>query len=155
MSEFRELRRKDRAINSSEATEILQRSDFGVLCTCDGIYPYAVPVNYVYKNGVIYVHSASQGHKIENIKKNSRVSFVVVGGCEILPQEFSTRYESVIVFGKAEILEGKDAVEPLREIAQKYSPQNTERAEKVIEQYLRDVCVIKIEIEHLQGKARR
>ncbi len=155
MTYFKELRRKDRAIDSSEAIGILERSDFGILCTCDGNYPYGVPVNYVYKDRAIYIHSASQGHKIENIKKNSKVSFVVVSKCEVLPQEFSTRYESVVVFGKAEILQGEDAIEPLREIVGKYSPDWAEQAEKIIEQYLKEVCMIRINIQHIQGKACR
>lgn len=155
MTYFRELRRKDRAIDSSESIGILEKSKFGVLCTCDGVYPYAVPVNYVYKNDAIYIHSSSQGYKIENIKKNDKVSFVVVGDCEVLPQEFSTRYESVVVFGKAEILKGKDVLDPLREIVKKYSPQYMHQAEKVIERYLDEVCIVKIHIEYIQGKARR
>lgn len=155
MAIFRELRRKDRAMDSSQVISLLRKSDFGVLCTHDGTYPYGVPVNYVYEDNVIYVHSARQGHKIDNIQKNDKVCFVIVGSCQVIPQEFSTRYESVVVFGRAEILKHENTIEPLRKIVQKYSPQYTQQAQKVIEQYLKDTCIIKINIEHIQGKARR
>lgn len=155
MTAFRELRRKDRSLDSTEAIGILEKSEFGILCTCDGSYPYAVPVNYVYKDGFIYIHSANQGHKVDNIKKNNKVSFVVVGDYEILPREFSTRYESVVVFGKARILKGKDVVEPLREIVKKYSPTYQEEAERTIEEHFKGLCIIEIHVEHIQGKRGR
>ncbi|WP_041082625.1 pyridoxamine 5'-phosphate oxidase family protein [Thermotoga profunda] len=154
MSDFRELRRKDRAIDSSWAISILKKADFGILCTHDGSYPYGVPVNYFYEDGVIYIHSAKEGHKIDNIKANNKVCFVVVGSCQVIPHEFSTKYESVVVFGKAELLQDKDVIEPLRKIVQKYSSRYAEQAEKVIEQYLKATYIIKINIEHIQGKAR-
>jgi len=152
---FKPLRRKDRAIDEAEALKILSESAYGVLCSFDGFYPIGVPVNYVYEDGFIYVHSAKEGNKIECIKRCDRVCFVVVGNCQVVPQEFSTRYESVIVFGRARILSEKQAVEPLRKIAKKYCPEYLQEAERIIEESLQSVVVIEIKIEHLQGKARR
>ncbi|MEJ5229551.1 MAG: pyridoxamine 5'-phosphate oxidase family protein [Pseudothermotoga sp.] len=152
---FKPLRRKDRAIDEAEALKILSESEYGVLCTFDGFYPYGIPVNYVYEDGFIYIHSAKEGHKIECIKKLDRVCFVVVGDCQVIPQEFSTRYESVVVFGKARVLFGEQAAEPLRKIAKKYSSEYLQEAEKIIEESLQSVAVIEIQIEHIQGKARR
>lgn len=101
-------------MSEEEALKILRESECGVLCTFDGVYPYGVPVNYVYDDGYIYIHSAKEGHKLECIKKLDRVCFVVVGRCRVVPEEFSTNYESVVVFEKVEILYGQEAIEPLR-----------------------------------------
>ena len=94
------MRRKDKALQNSEIEKILQHGEYGVLSTMDeGGQPYGVPLNYVYMNDCIYCHCALAGHKLENIAINSRVSFCVVGDTCLLPEEFSTEFESVILFG--------------------------------------------------------
>jgi nitroimidazol reductase NimA-like FMN-containing flavoprotein (pyridoxamine 5'-phosphate oxidase superfamily) len=101
---FKPLRRKDRALKEDEALEILAKSNYGVLCVFDGNYPYGIPVNYVYEDGLIYIHSAKEGHKIESIRSFDRVCFTVVGSSQVMENGFSTKYESVVVFGTAGIL---------------------------------------------------
>jgi nitroimidazol reductase NimA-like FMN-containing flavoprotein (pyridoxamine 5'-phosphate oxidase superfamily) len=63
-------------------------------CHANGI-TYVVPVNYVYKNGVIYAHSA-QGNKIEMMRKNPKVCF------EVDEIESIFKWKSVIAWGKFE-----------------------------------------------------
>ncbi|WP_448536478.1 pyridoxamine 5'-phosphate oxidase family protein [Pseudothermotoga sp.] len=153
--DFKPLRRKDRALEEDEALEILSKSNYGVLCVFDGNYPYGVPVNYVYEDGFIYIHSAKEGHKIESIKSFDRVSFTVVGSSQVMENEFSTKYESVVVFGRAEILQGEQVIPALRKLVYKYSPRYTNEAERIIQDSFKDVAVIRIKIEHVQGKANR
>jgi len=152
---FKPLRRKDRALKDDEALEILSKSNYGVLCVFDGNYPYGVPVNYVYEDGFIYIHSAKEGHKIESIKSFDRVCFTVVGSSQVMENEFSTKYESVVVFGRADILHDEQVTPALRKLAQKYSPRYTNEAERIIQDSFKDVAVIRIKIEHVQGKANR
>ncbi|AJC73489.1 MFS transporter [Pseudothermotoga hypogea DSM 11164 = NBRC 106472] len=152
---FKPLRRKDRALKDDEALEILSKSNYGVLCVFDGNYPYGVPVNYVYEDGFIYIHSAKEGHKIESIKSFDRVCFTVVGSSQVMENEFSTKYESVVVFGRADILHDEQVIPALRKLAQKYSPRYTNEAERIIQDSFKDVAVIRIKIEHVQGKANR
>ncbi|MDZ5016887.1 pyridoxamine 5'-phosphate oxidase, partial [Clostridium perfringens] len=93
---FKEIRRKDREIEGSQVIEVLKKCEYGILSTVDeNGYPYGVPLSYVYANDSIYFHSAVEGHKLENIKKNDKVSFCVVGQTDVLPDKFSTKYESV------------------------------------------------------------
>lgn len=153
--DFKPLRRKDRALKEDEALEILAKSNYGVLCVFDGNYPYGIPVNYVYEDGFIYIHSAKEGHKIESIRSFDRVCFTVVGNSQVVENEFSTKYESVVVFGTADILRDEQVIPALRKLAQKYSPHYTNEAERIIQDSFEDVAVIRIEIEHVQGKANR
>jgi uncharacterized protein len=94
------MRRSDRELSLSEAREILKNGEYGILSTTstDG-QPYGVPLNYCYLRDSIYFHCALEGHKLENIRENNRVSFCVVGNTELLPETFSSKYESAIVFG--------------------------------------------------------
>jgi nitroimidazol reductase NimA-like FMN-containing flavoprotein (pyridoxamine 5'-phosphate oxidase superfamily) len=153
--DFKRLRRKDRALKEDEALEILAKSNYGVLCVFDGNYPYGIPVNYVYEDGLIYIHSAKEGHKIESIRSFDRVCFTVVGSSQVMENGFSTKYESVIIFGRAEILQDEQVIPALRKLAQKYSPDYTNEAERIIQDSFKVVAVIRIKIEHVQGKANR
>ena len=153
--DFKPLRRKDRALKEDEALEILAKSNYGVLCVYDGNYPYGIPVNYVYEDGLIYIHSAKEGHKIESIRSFDRVCFTVVGSSQVMENGFSTKYESVIIFGRAEILQDEQVIPALKKLAKKYSPDHTNEAERIIQDSFKVVAVIRIKIEHVQGKANR
>lgn len=150
------MRRNERAISEKDAKALLQNGTFGVLSTVspDG-QPYGVPVSYCFSKNQIYFHSAIEGHKIENIKKNNKVSFCVVGRTEVLPDKFSTKYESAIVFGRAIEIEGDEKGEALLELIKKYSQGFIEDGLKYIKKAGKKTKVYKILIDSITGKARK
>lgn len=151
---FRKMRRMDKAMDEAAALELLKKCEYGVISTIgsDG-YPYGVPVNYAYKDGTIYFHCATEGHKLDNIKENSKVSFCAVGNTKLIPDKFSTKYESVILFGNASIVEDdNEKKEALREIIKKYSPDFIESGEKYIASDFIKANIVKVKIEHITGK---
>jgi len=76
---FREMRRNKQLLSADDRAAVLDRCTNGVLaCVGDDDYPYAVPLSYVYFNDKIYFHSAKDGHKIDAIIKNPKVSFAVI-----------------------------------------------------------------------------
>lgn len=153
---FREMRRKDRELGNDEIVEILKNNSYGVLSTISqNGYPYAVPVSYVYLNNSIYFHSATEGHKLDNILANNKVSFCVVGGTCILPEKFSTKYESVIIFGTAAEIFEDEKNAALLEIIKKYSPDYITEGKEYIKNSSNATKVIKISIDHFSGKARK
>lgn len=153
---FREMRRKDRELKNDEVIEVLKNNDYGILSTVShNGYPYGVPVSFVFLNNSIYFHGASEGHKLDNILNNSKVSFCVVGQTCVLPDKFSTKYESVIVFGMAVEVLNDEKNTALFEIMNKYSPDYIEKGKEYIKSASNATRVIKINIEHISGKARR
>jgi nitroimidazol reductase NimA-like FMN-containing flavoprotein (pyridoxamine 5'-phosphate oxidase superfamily) len=152
----RKMRRMDRAISESEAIKLLRKGEYGILSTVslDG-QPYGVPVNFCYTKEVIYFHSALEGHKIENIRENSKVSFCVVGKTEILPEEFGTKYESAIVYGKVIEVVGKEKHDGLFAIVKKYSPGFAREGLKYIGESEKKARVFKIAIKSITGKSRK
>lgn len=73
------LRRADLAMSEEQAHAALRHGYAGRLATVgpDG-WPYVVPLLYVWKTGVIYVHNSSApGHLRTNVENNSRVCFLV------------------------------------------------------------------------------
>lgn len=150
------MRKSEREISKEEAMEILVSGEYGILSTVseDGT-PYGVPVNYGVKDEKIYFHCAKDaGHKVENIRHEKRVCFTVVGNTSVLPSKFSTKYESVIVFGTArEVVAGKE--EPLMTLIKKYSADFQEKGMRYIESDAEKTGVYEITIEKITGKARR
>lgn len=152
---FRELRRKDRETSGDEAIRLLSEGEFGVLGTSDSDgYPYTTPLSYVYKDNKLYFHGAPEGHKLDNIKSNNKVSFCVVGNTKVLPEKFSTVYESVIVFGKAEVIQGPEKLAALEALIGKYSSSFTKEGLEYINRAAEKTCVVRIDIERMTSKAR-
>lgn len=150
---FREMRRKRQLLPSEESVAILERMTNGVLAVHgDDGYPYAVPVSYVYAGGRIYFHTAKEGHKVDAIVRNAKVSFCVVEQDDVRPAEFTTYFRSVIAFGKARVLtdeaEKRAALELL---ADKYS-QGEPGLEAEIEKGFSHLLMVEVEVEHLTGK---
>ena len=153
---MKNIRRKDREITTREAIEILDSAEYGVLSTVgkEG-QPYGVPLNYVYRNSSIYFHCALIGQKLDNIADNPRVSFCVVGKTKVLPDQFATEYESAVAFGLASEVHGNERHNALGWLLEKYCPDFIEEGKQYIELKDKATKVIKIEISHVSGKARR
>lgn len=151
---FREMRRKKQLLSHEKAEEILVKGLTGVLgVSGDDDYPYTVPVNFVYDNGTIYFHCAKSGHKLDAIRKNNKVSFCVIDKEQVVPEEFTAYFRSVIAFGKAtEVEEDNEKLKAMRLLNQKYSPGLDEAGDKEIQREWKILCVIKIQVEHLTGK---
>lgn len=150
---FREMRRSKQYIPDDEVTEILNKGSYGILgVSGDYGYPYTVPLNYIYINDKIYFHCAKEGHKLDAIKKNNKVSFCVVARSDVDSEKFTTKYKSVIVFGKAEIIVGRSIVPIMKEFAQKYSYDFMEKAEQYINSSVNSMAVVQITAEYITGK---
>ena len=149
------MRRKDKAMQDGAIIGLLQNGEYGVLSTVDGNeQPYGVPLNYVLMNNCIYFHCALEGHKLDNLASNSKVSFCVVGRTKVLPAEFSTEFESVIVFGRASVIEGEERYQALNALIEKYSPEFVSEGSAYIEKFDSQTNLVRIEIQHMTGKAK-
>lgn len=151
-----ELRRKDRGLAESMARDLLERGEYGILSTCgsDG-QPYGIPLSYCVMNNAVYFHCAVEGHKLENIAADSRVSFCVVGATEVLPDQFATRYESVVISGRATEAFDKEKQQALEGLQAKYSPGFRAEGLNYIAASWSKTRVIRISIDGICGKARR
>lgn len=97
------MRRFRQALSTEESVEILRKGIVAVLAvTGDDDYPYALPLNYVYHEGSVYIHSALEGHKIDTLKRNPKCSLCIVDKDEIVPEKFTSYFRSIIAFGIAE-----------------------------------------------------
>lgn len=154
---FREMRRTKCALKIETAEKILREGSYGVLSLSgDDGYSYAVPLNYVLENNKIYFHSAPTGHKIDAIQNNEKVSFCVVDMHDVIAEEFTTYFTSVIAFGKIRIAtDDAEKTHALELLADKYCLNADKNLREKEISRINAVKILILEIEHLSGKAAR
>ena len=152
---FGEMRRKKQALPLETCEKILERGTSGVLALeGEEGYPYAVPLSYYYEKGKIFFHCGKRGYKIEALKRNEKVSFCVIDQDQIIPEEYTTYFRSVIVFGKICILEGEaEKRRAIEKLALKYAPEEPEeKTNRAIDREFSPLCMLELSIEHISGK---
>lgn len=151
---FREMRRKKQALPLEESIAILNNGTSGVLAVSgDNDYPYAVPLSYVYHDFKIFFHCAKTGHKLDAIARNNKASFCVIDQDNVVPQEYTTYFRSVIAFGRTRILDNEDEKRSAFEIlAARYSPDHEQGRLQEIDKQFKQVCLVELAIDHITGK---
>ena len=153
----REPQRKDRTMKSTREMEILlERMPIGRLAVTTKDGPYIVAVNYLFFEDCLYFHSGLSGRKIEALRDDSRVCFLVDEvGPQVIWEEgcgISQIYKSVVCFGKAEFLE--EWIEKrriLEKMIQKYVVSSYPVA-PMEDRNIEKTAVVKIVIESMSGK---
>lgn len=153
---MRTIRRTDRILDNQRAVELLHTGEYGFLAmvNADG-GGYGIPISYAATEGVIYFHCAPEGHKLDNLRSENRVTFTVVGHTGVVPDKFTTAYESVMVFGPVEeVSDDDERLLALRLLVKKYSAGHEEVAEKYIKGSFHRTAVLKLVIQSLTAKAK-
>lgn len=106
----------------------LRQERTGVLGMVSGIFPYSVPVNYVWHNASIYFHGMGSGKKETILSQNPPVSFTIYKeygtATDPVPCHADTAYMSVMIFGKAEkVTDPKEATAALQSVLDKFMPE--------------------------------
>ena len=155
---FREMRRKKQMLSYEESQAILYQGSSGVLALSgDDEYPYAVPVSYVYDGKALYFHSAKEGHKLDAIRRNAKASFCVTAQDLVVPEEYTTYFKSVIVFGRIRIIENEaEKRAAIEKLAVKYAPDDSrDSRQRAIDREWPALCMLEMTAEHISGKAAK
>ena len=125
-------------------------------------FPQIIPMNFVFLNNAVYIHSHIKGEKIENIRHNSKVGFEVDRNLEFLPSYFfdpndaslaDTLYISVVIKGDASIItDAKEKALALNGLMKKYQPEGKYEPMNEGMEVLDAVAVIKIIPKEMNGK---
>lgn len=152
---FRELTRKNKKISNENSIKLLKNETRGVLSVMgDNDYPYGMPMNHFYneQDGKIYFHSGKTGHRTDALSRHNKVSFCVYNTGYRNDGEWALNVESVIVFGKIEII---DHLNTIIDITTKLSHKFTaddEYIKKEIELYAKETILLCLTPEHICGK---
>ena len=143
--------------------EFLNNESTGRIASIDkNGYPQIIPMNFVFTNDVIYMHSHVKGEKLQNITNNHKVGFEVDKNLEFLPSYFfdpndaslaDTLYISVVIKGIGKlIVEKNEMTIALNSLIKKYQPEGKCEPIKAEDDVLNHVAVIKIIPETITGK---
>lgn len=152
---FRELTRKNKQLSSEDCIAVLKSETRGVLSVLgDGGYPYGMPMNHFFneEDGKIYFHCGKNGHRLDSLKRDNRVSFCVYDSGFRNDGDWALNVKSVIVFGRIELT---DDMEKIADIATKLSYKFTrddEYIKKEIELYSHETLLLQLTPEHICGK---
>ena len=149
--------------SKTKIIKFLNEQDTGRISSIDEHgFPQIIPMNFVFLNESVYMHSHIRGEKIENIKRNSKVGFEVDRNLEFLPSYFSdpedasladTLYISVVIKGEALLVENnEEKVLALNGLMKKYQPEGRYKPMDKDMDVLDATAVIKIIPKEMNGK---
>jgi uncharacterized protein len=141
----------------------LDEEHVGRIATIDqNGYPQIIPMNFVFLNDVIYMHSHTKGEKLENVTRNEKVGFEVDRELEFLPSYFEdpknasladTLYISVVIKGKAKIVNDRqEKTDALNGLMKKYQPEGRYELISPEMRVLEEVAIIKVIPDMIRGK---
>ena len=150
------MRRKDRELPVESALAVADKCAYSVMATVnpDGS-PYCVPLSLAREGDWLYFHSALEGHKIDNLRRDGRVCICCTGDIRPAPGEFSIGYESVVIKGTASEVNGREEkIRALALISERYTPAMMSSFDEAIEKSLTITAVWKIHIDEITGKGK-
>ena len=125
-------------------------------------FPQIIPMNFVFRNDAVYMHSHVKGEKLDNISKNNKVGFEADKELEFLPSYFEdphnaaladTLYISIVIKGIASFVSDREEKTlALNGLMEKYQPEGFYDPLKSDMRVLDAVSVIKIIPQKLHGK---
>ncbi len=125
-------------------------------------FPQIIPMNFVFRNDAVYMHSHVKGEKLDNISKNNKVGFEADKELEFLPSYFEdphnaaladTLYISIVIKGIASfVFDRAEKTLALNGLMEKYQPEGFYDPLKSDMRVLDAVSVIKIIPQKLHGK---
>jgi hypothetical protein len=119
-------------------------------------YPRIKPVNFAYHDGHIYFHTALEGEKIDDIRRDNRVCFetdlpIAFVRAVNQPCEAEYLYRSVIIKGRASLVEDPDErMQAFRSLMEKYQPKGGYGL--YVEEKLGRTGIVRIDVEQMVGK---
>ena len=149
------MRRSEREIKDLEGIEaIIRKASVCRLGLAADNRPYVVPLCFGYRDRTLYVHSATEGRKVEMVRENPHVCVEFDVDQEVLPARepcaCGMRYRSVIAFGNASVVE--DLAEKRRAFDLIMEHYGGGASSGYPDRMVENILIIKIEIEQMTGK---
>lgn len=94
--------KREKKLTRAECVAVLNDNILGTLALSDGRQPYAVPLEYIYDAGALYMATYISGRKVDIMEKNDRAVFTVFEDRHRNPEMIKKkiRCRSVMVEGR-------------------------------------------------------
>jgi uncharacterized protein len=124
--------------------------------------PQVIPMNFVYFDNAVYMHSHPFGEKLDNIRRNPNVGFEVDQHVCFLPSYYfhptdasqaDTLYISVVIKGRAEIVQDSEKkARALNALMEKYQKEGRYEALDAEMPVVEEVAIIRVTPTDMRGK---
>ena len=152
---FRPMRRIRQQISVEECVRILREEKRGVLSLAgENGYPYGIPMNHWYnpEDGKLYFHGAKEGHKLDALRKDNRVSYCVWDAGYRREGEWALNVNSVVAFGRISLVTDEEKVKLICEKLCRKFTDDEEYIERELRNALPRVQCLELVIDHMTGK---
>ena len=149
------MRRKEKQITDPDLLQaIIRKATVCRIALAEDNVPYIVPVNFGYRDGCLFFHSAPEGRKIDMLRSNDTVCFEMEVDTELVrgekPCKWTMKYQSLIGYGKAVVIEEpqakKDALDVI--MAHYGAGPDLEYPDSVMDKFV----IVKITVQSMTGK---
>ncbi len=144
-------------IDKSELTDVIRRPTFCHLAMTDSEgKPYVLPMNFGFRDGVIYLHGSAHGRKIRILKEHPEVCInfttdhLLRYQSEQVACSWSMKYRSVLCYGRVEFIDDPEGKSTALDIIM---GQYSDRPFKYNPPAIREVCVWKVPVARMEGRA--
>jgi len=143
--------------NQDEILEIISKCEvcYVSMIDPDGM-PYVIPMNFGYESGILYLHGAKEGKKINalNLNPNVCVAFstdhLLRYQHEQVACSWSMKYRSVLLYGKVTFInEEQERIDALNIMMKKYAKRDFKYSMPAI----REVLPFKVVATRIEGRA--
>ena len=120
--------------------------------------PVIKPVNFVYHDGKIYVHSSMKGEKVSDIRRGSPICFevdepIAYRAATEAACKASFFFRSIVIKGNASLVKPlKRKLEILGKLMEKYQPEGGYGGFE--EEIVKKTAVIEISVQEITGKEK-
>lgn len=156
------MRRRRQALSREECLAALDRTTSGVLALWDearGV-PYQVPLSHARRGDVLVFHCAVAGHKLDLARAaqaaGAPASYCVVDADDVVPEEFTTYFRSVVCTGRLRVVDDPEAVrEDLEALGERFWPGHPAELAAEIDGSVGRVLALELALEEVSGKQAR
>lgn len=172
------MRRKDREMGRDFGLSVIDKAEYEVVCMVDTEgNPYGVPMSVARVEDKVYVHAARTGKKAECLEKNPQVHLTFVGDVkraepfsdeafmaarqsgkigELTSKIFTTEFESVMAWGKAEFVEDdQEKTLALWALSEKYVAASMDYFDMAMGTSLKATSVIRVDLGQMSAKRKK
>jgi nitroimidazol reductase NimA-like FMN-containing flavoprotein (pyridoxamine 5'-phosphate oxidase superfamily) len=149
---------KNKALTSrTEMESVIRKCQFCSIAMVDGEgKPYVIPMNFGYRDGIIYLHGSKVGKKADILMMHPDVCIAFSTDHQLryvnedVACSWSMKYRSILAYGRVEFVEDmKEKVDCLNIIMANYSGRSFTFNDPAV----REVMVLKVKADKIEGRS--
>lgn len=144
-------------VDRNEIESIMKKEKVLHIAMSDGDTPYVLAMTYGYDNGLVYIHTSREGRKLDILRKNNKVCFIVDTDHQLIKSsdkniacKSGINFRSVIGNGRAHIIDDPQEKRKAVDVIMRQAFDETDF--KYADESVNGMLILKVEIDSITGK---